>query len=212
MTIKVVLADDHALMRAGLRAMLEAYPDVTVLGEAENGEVLLELAQRLHPHIVLMDLAMPRLNGLDTTDRLSKKLPMCRVIILSMHQDEDYVRQALRSGAAGYLLKDSAPAELELAIKAVARGETYLSPGVSRGVVSDYVNRLRQEAPDGNRLSPRLRQVLVLIAEGKSTKEMAALLGLSVKTVDTHRTLLMKQLDIHDVAGLVRYAMRERLV
>lgn len=212
MTIKVVLADDHALVRAGLKMMLESYPDVTVLGEAENGEVLLDLAERLHPHIVLMDLAMPRLNGLETTARLGKKLPLCRVIILSMHQDEEYVRQALRAGAAGYLLKDSAPAELELAIKAVARGETYLSPGVSRGVVSDYVNRLRQEEPAGNRLSPRLRQVLVLIAEGKSTKEMAALLGLSVKTVDTHRTLLMKQLDIHDVAGLVRYAMRERLV
>jgi DNA-binding NarL/FixJ family response regulator len=131
---------------------------------------------------------------------------------LSMHQDEEYVRQALRHGAVGYMLKDAAPMELDLAIRAVLRGENYLSPAVSRGVVSDYVQRLRDDAPQGVQLTPRQREVLQLVAEGHSTKEIARRLDLSVKTVDTHRTQLMKQLDIHEVAGLVRYAMRMGLI
>jgi len=210
--IKVLLADDHALVRAGLVKLLESMPDIEVLGEASDGLQLLELAHALHPDLVLMDIAMPGLNGLETTARLLKAAPNTKVIILSMHQDEQYVRQALRVGTSGYLLKDSAPNELSLAIHAVARGDTYLSPAISRGVVSDYVTRLRNDDENQIALTPRQREVLQLIAEGKSTKEIAQRLDLSVKTVDTHRTLLMKQLDIHEVAGLVRYAMRAGLI
>jgi DNA-binding NarL/FixJ family response regulator len=206
--IRVLLADDHALVRAGLVKLLEAMPNIDVLGEASDGLQLLELAHTLHPDLVLMDIAMPGLNGLETTARLLKAAPGTKVIILSMHQDEQYVRQALRVGTVGYLLKDSAPTELNLAIHAVMRGDTYLSPAISRGVVSDYVTRLRNDDENQIPLTPRQREVLQLIAEGRSTKEIAQRLDLSVKTVDTHRTLLMKQLDIHEVAGLVRYAMR----
>lgn len=212
MKTTVILADDHALVRAGLRMMLEANPHVSVVGEAEDGLKLLELTRQLQPQLVLVDIAMPRLNGLEAAERIVKDHSHTRVIILSMHQDEEYVRQALKVGASGYLIKDSAPAELGLAIAAVTRGETYLSPAASKGVLSDYVNRLRNEQSPGSTLTPRLRQVLKLIAEGNSTKQIAQHLDLSVKTVETHRTLLMKQLDIHDVAGLVRYAMREGML
>jgi DNA-binding NarL/FixJ family response regulator len=156
---------------------------------------------RCGPNLVLMDIAMPGLNGLETTARLLKAQPDVRVLILSMHQNEEYVRRALRHGAVAYLLKDAAPLELELALTAVMRGETYLSPAVSKGVVNDYVQRLRGDDPSGEALSPRQREVLQLIAEGHSTKEIARRLDLSVKTVETHRSQLMKLLDIHEVAG-----------
>ena len=210
--LRVLLADDHTLVRAGLRKLLESMPEVEVVGEADDGLALLQRAQELQPNLVLMDIAMPGLNGLETTARLTKALPDVRVVILSMHQNEEYVRQALRNGAAAYLLKDAAPLELELALKAVLRGETYLSPAVSRGIVSDYVQRLRADEQPGDALTPRQREVLQLVAEGHSTKEIARRLDLSVKTVDTHRSQLMKQLDIHEVAGLVRYAMRNGLI
>ena len=211
-TIRVLLADDHTLVRAGLRKLLESIPDICVVGEADDGLALLAQAEQLQPHLVLMDIAMPRLNGLESTARLTKSWPHIRVLILSMHQNEEYVRQALRNGACAYLLKDCAPLELELALEAVLRGETYLSPAVSKGVVSDYVQRLRVEEQPGARLTPRQREVLQLIAEGQSTKEIARRLDLSVKTVESHRSGLMKQLDIHEVAGLVRYAMHIGLV
>lgn len=211
-TVRVLLADDHTLVRAGLRKLLESMPDVCVVGEAADGLALLALAEQLQPHLVLMDIAMPGLNGLEATARLAKALPNIRVLILSMHQSEEYVRQALRNGAVAYLLKDCAPLELELAFKAVLRGETYLSPAVSKGVVSDYVQRLRREEQPGVQLTPRQREVLQLIAEGQSTKEIARRLDLAIKTVESHRTQLMKQLDIHEVAGLVRYAMHIGLV
>lgn len=210
--VRVLLADDHTLVRAGLRKLLEATPDYVVVGEAGDGLALLELAQQLQPGLVLMDIAMPGLNGIEATARLVKSWPNIKVLILSMHQNEEYVRQALRQGAVAYLLKDAAPLELELALSAVMRGETYLSPAVSKGVVHDYVQRLRDEEKPTTALSPRQREVLQLIAEGHSTKEIARRLDLSVKTVDTHRSQLMKQLDIHEVAGLVRYAMRAGLV
>ncbi len=210
--VRVLLADDHTLVRAGLRKLLEAMPDVEVVGEADDGLELIALAARLQPNLVLMDIAMPGLNGLEATARVVKAWPATRVVILSMHQNEEYVRQALRHGAAAYLLKDAAPVELDLAIKAVLRGETYLSPAVSRGVMSDYLQRLRGDEPPGTQLTPRQREVLQLIAEGHSTKEIARRLDLSVKTVDTHRGALMKQLDIHEVAGLVRYAVRIGLI
>ena len=210
--VRVLLADDHTLVRAGLRKLLEAMPEVEVVGEASDGLALLALAAQLRPTLVLMDIAMPGLNGLEATARLARQSTDIRVLILSMHQNEEYVRQALRHGAAGYLLKDAAPMELDLAIRAVLRGETYLSPAVSRGVVSDYVQRLRGEEAPGAQLTPRQREVLQLVAEGHSTKEIARRLDLSVKTVDTHRSQLMKLLDIHEVAGLVRYAMRVGLI
>jgi DNA-binding NarL/FixJ family response regulator len=210
--VRVLLADDHMLVRAGLRKLLESIPDIEVVGEAGDGLALLGLAAELRPSLVLMDIAMPGLNGLEATARLSKEWPEIKVLILSMHQTEEYVRMALRHGAAGYLLKDAAPLELELALKALLRGETYLSPAVSKGVLSDYVKRLRDEEPMGTRLTPRQREVLQLVAEGLSSKEIARRLDLSIKTVDTHRGQVMKQLDIHEVAGLVRYAMRIGLV
>lgn len=210
--VRVLLADDHTLVRAGLRKLLEASTDYVVVGEAGDGLALLELAQQLQPGLVLMDIAMPGLNGIEATARLVKSFPNIKVLILSMHQSEEYVRQALRHGAAAYLLKDAAPLELDLALSAVMRGETYLSPAVSKGVVHDYVQRLRDEDQPAAALSPRQREVLQLVAEGHSTKEIARRLDLSVKTVDTHRSQLMKQLDIHEVAGLVRYALRVGLV
>jgi DNA-binding NarL/FixJ family response regulator len=210
--VRVLLADDHTLVRAGLIKLLESIPDITVVGEAGDGLALLKLAEELQPHLVMMDIAMPGLNGIEATARLAKSCPDIRVMILSMHQNEEYVRQALRHGAAGYLLKDAAPMELGQAITTVLRGETYLSPAVSSGVLNDYVQRLRNDEPAANPLTPRQREVLQLIAEGQSTKEIARRLDLSVKTVETHRSQLMKQLDIHEVAGLVRYAMRTGLV
>ena len=210
--LRVLLADDHTLVRAGLRKLLESIPDVEVVGEAADGLALLALAAQVRPGIVLMDIAMPGLNGLEATARLLRDWPEVRVLILSMHQNEEYVREALRHGAAGYLLKDSAPMELDLALKAVLRGETYLSPAVSKGVMSDYIQRLRSAEQPGAQLTPRQREVLQFIAEGLSTKDIARRLDLSVKTVDTHRSQLMKQLDIHEVTGLVRYAMRIGLI
>ncbi len=210
--VRVLLADDHTLVRAGLRKLLESIPDMDVVGEAGDGLELLELTEKLQPQLVLMDIAMPRLNGLETTGRLVKAWPDIRVLILSMHQNGEYVRQALRQGAVAYLLKDAAPLELELAIRAVLKGETYLSPAVSKGVVSDYVHRLRTEEEPADALTPRQREVLQLIATGQSTKEIARKLDLSIKTVETHRTQLMKQLDIHEIAGLVRFAIRAGLV
>lgn len=212
MRVRIVLADDHALVRAGLRKLLESMPDIDVVGEADDGQAVLRLVEQLHPKLVVMDISMPGLNGLDTALRLTQAHPQTRVLILSMHQSEDYVRQALRNGAAGYILKDAAPVELEMALKAVLRGETYLSPAVSKGVVSDYVQRLRSEEIPGAGLTARQREILQLIGEGNTTKDIARRLNISIKTVETHRTQLMKQLDLHDIAGLVRYAIRIGLV
>lgn len=209
---RVLLADDHTLVRAGLRKLLESIPLVEVVGEANDGLAVVEMAEQLKPQLILMDIAMPGLNGLESTARITRTCPDVRVMILSMHQNEEYVRQALRHGAVAYLLKDAAPMELELAIAAVLRGETYLSPAVSRGVVSDYVQRLRSDDVPGAQLTSRQREVLQLVAEGLSSKEVARRLDVAVKTVESHRSQLMKQLDIHEVAGLVRYAMRAGLI
>ncbi len=212
MPVRTLLADDHTLVRAGLRKLLELMPGIEVVGEAEDGLALLALAEQLQPRLVLMDISMPGLNGLEATAQLVKAMPGVRVVILSMHQNEEYVRQALRHGAVGYLLKDAAPLELELAVMAVLRGDNFLSAAVSRGVLSDYVQRLRSDDLPGEQLTPRQREVLQLIAEGHSTKDVARRLDLSVKTVETHRSQLMRQLDIHEVTGLVRYALRTGLI
>jgi DNA-binding NarL/FixJ family response regulator len=210
--LRVVLADDHTLVRAGLRKLLEGIPGLEVVGEADDGLALLALFEQLQPDLVLMDIAMPKLNGLEATIHLLTAWPEARVLVLSMHQNEEYVRQALRHGASGYILKDAAPMELDLAIAAIRRGETYLSPAVTRGVLTDYVKRLRGDEPPGGQLTPRQREVLQHVAGGLSTKEIARRLDISVKTVETHRSQLMKQLDIHEVAGLVRFALREGLI
>jgi DNA-binding NarL/FixJ family response regulator len=212
--IRVVLADDHALVRAGIRALLAGIAGIEVVGEAQNGHDIIELVDKLRPRLVLMDIAMPGLNGLEATARIVKNHPGTAVIILSMHAGEEYALQALKAGASGYLLKDADLAELELGISAVARGETYLSPVVSKHLVADYRRRAAgQDQTDPlERLSSRHREVLQLIAEGNTTKDIAAKLKLSVKTVETHRAQLMDRLDIHDVAGLVRFAIRSGLI
>jgi DNA-binding NarL/FixJ family response regulator len=211
-SIRVLLADDHVLVRAGFRTLLEALPGIQVVAEANDGREALELIAEHQPHVVLMDIAMPGLNGLEAASRISRECPQVRVIILSMHANEEYVLRALRAGAAGYVLKDASPGELEMAVQAAAAGETYLSPGVS-GHVADYVRRTGEPAScTFERLTPRQREVLQLIAEGHTTQSMAHLLGLSVKTVETHRTNLMRALDIHDIAGLVRYAIQQGVI
>lgn len=211
-TLRVLLADDHTLVRAGLRSLLQQMENVEVVAEAEDGRQVLAAVAEHRPDVVLMDISMSGMNGLEATLQLKRDRPEVRVIILSMHATEEYVLQALRAGASGYLLKDSAPLELALALQAVARGESYLSPPVSRQVVESYVQRTGREAQPLAALTPRQREILQLIAEGNSTKEIASRLALSVKTVETHRSQLMERLGIRDVAGLVRYAIRHGLV
>lgn len=210
--IRVVVAEDHALVRAGICSLLEKLPGVEVVGEASDGREALELLKTQAPHVALLDISMPGMNGLEAAARAARRFPATRVILLSMHANEEYVHRALKAGVAGYLLKDSGTAELELAVRAVARGETYLSPAISKQVISDYVRRTGAETTSLETLTPRQREVLQLIAEGHTTKEIAKKLDLGVKTVETHRAALMTRLDIHDVAGLVRYAIRVGLV
>jgi DNA-binding NarL/FixJ family response regulator len=195
-----------------MRALLEKLPDVHVVAEASDGREAVQMVETTHPDVVLMDIAMPGLNGLEATRRLVQACPDIRVLILSMHKSEEYVWQALRAGAVGYLLKDADVAELTLAITAVTRGETYLSPPISKHLIREYVQRVGGEAPVLERLTPRQREILQLIAEGYTTKAIAQRLGLGIKTVETHRVQMMERLDIHDIAGLVRYAIRMGLV
>ncbi len=217
--IRVILADDHALVRAGIHALLASLEGIEVVAEAGDGRQALQLVKVNQPDMVLMDISMPELNGLDAVEKITRDFPHVRVVILSMHANEEYVLQALRAGAAGYLLKDAGITELELAVRAVARGEIYLSPPVSRSVIDDYLRRLDNPAEIGGlppvaeaKLTPRQREVLQLIAEGRTTQEIAKRLNVGVKTVETHRAQLMERLDIHEVAGLVRYAIRIGLV
>jgi DNA-binding NarL/FixJ family response regulator len=211
-TTRVLLADDHALVRAGIRALLEKMTGIEVVAEAGDGREALELIKRQLPHVVLMDIALPGLNGLEALARATKEFRAVKVIILSMHANKEYVLQALRAGACGYLLMDAAVAELELALRAVSCGETYLSPRISKRVIDSYLERLANERPVREELTPRQREIVQLIAEGENTKEIAFLLKVSVKTVEAHRAQLMDRLGIHHVAGLVRYAMRVGLV
>lgn len=210
--LRILLADDHALFRAGLRALLKELPDAQVIAEVGNGSDAVEFTRQHHPDVVVMDISMRGLNGLEATARIKSESPATRVIVLSMHDSEDYVAQALRAGACGYLLKDSAEPELELALSAVARGETYLSPRVSKPVVDAYVRSTGAECSPLGRLTARQREILQLIAEGHSTKAIAGRLRVSIKTVDAHRAQIMERLEIHDVPGLVRYAIRNGLV
>jgi DNA-binding NarL/FixJ family response regulator len=210
--IQILIADDHALVRAGIRALLEKQPEMEVVAEASNGRQALELIRQHQPNVVLMDIAMPELNGLEAVRQLAKELPKTRSIILSMHADEEHVWQALQAGASGYLVKGSSLAELELALKSVARGETYLSPVVSKPVIREYIKRTSGRRQSVESLTPRQREVLQMIAEGRNTKQIGLALGISGKTVESHRTQLMKRLGAKDVASLVRHALRSGIV
>lgn len=209
---RVVLADDHSLVRAGMCKLLESLGTIEVVGEAKDGVALLALLEHLQPDVVLMDITMPVLNGLDATLQVVKKWPKTRVLILSMYENEEYVNLALANGAAGYLLKDAAPAELNTAIQTVLAGRVYLSPAVAQDLIGTHVHILRGDGSGEPTLSSRQREVLTLVVQGQSNKEIARILGLSAKTVETHRSRLMKQLGVHEVTGLVRYAMRMGLL
>jgi two-component system response regulator NreC len=212
MNVRILLADDHKIVRDGLRALLENQPGMSVVAEADNGRATVRLARSLLPDLVIMDIGMPDLNGIDATRQITSELPRVKVIALSMHSDRRFVVQMFRAGASGYLLKDCAFEELTRAVQAVLKNQTYLSPAVAGPVMEDYIHQL-STAPGGDYsvLSPREREVLQLLAEGKSTKEAAALLCVSVKTIETHRQQIMNKLDIHSIAELIKYAIREGL-
>lgn len=208
----MLLADDHKLFRAGIRALLLTLGDIEVVAEASDGHEALRLATERHPDVVLMDIMMPNLNGLDAAARMARACPRTRVVMLSMNVDEDSVLKTLRAGAVGYLVKTADPAELGLAIRAAARGERFLSSAVSQHIVAACLGRVDREATSLERLTPRQREVLQLVAEGHTTKEIANALDISVKTAEAYRGELMKALDIHDIASLTRYAIRSGLV
>jgi DNA-binding NarL/FixJ family response regulator len=210
--VRVLLADDHKLVRAGFRAMLNNLNNVEVVAETGDGREALELIQKHRPDVAFVDITMPSLTGLEVAKRAAKEAPNVRIIIVSMHTAEEYVGRAVRAGVAGYVLKNADPIELELAIRAAVKGEIYLSPAVSKSLIDDYSRRLAEEKTLEDRLTTRQREVLQLIAEGQSTKDIASRLNVSIKTVETHRKQLMERLDIHDVAGLVRYAIRAGII
>lgn len=207
-----MIAEDHTLVREGIRSLLAKLSDIEVVGEAIDGLDAVRLCKQHFPDVVLMDIAMPGLNGLDATTRIATVSPATRVLFLSMHANEEYMQQALQMGAAGYLLKGADLKELEFAMRSVGRGERYLTPAVAKYMVDGYRNRGRHGANQLTQLTSRQREILQLIAEGHSTKDIAGRLDLSIKTVETHRAQVMKRLQIHDVAGLVRFAIRKGLV
>lgn len=209
-TIRILLADDHDLVRAGIRSLVQSVEGIEVVAEAGDGREALRLVKTHQPDVVVMDIAMPGLNGLDATARIVKAFPKAAVIILSMHATREYVLEALQAGASGYVLKNAAVDELETAIRTVARGGKYLTPSVSGQIVAGVTGA--PETSPAAALTQRQREILQLIAEGRSTREIGDLLHISVKTVETHRAQLMDRLGIYDVAGLVRYAIRAGLV
>ena len=210
--LRMMIVEDHALVRAGMRALLQKIGGIDVVADVGDGWEAVKAVQTDDPDLVLMDIAMPGLNGLDATARIVRESPNTRVILLSMYANEEYLRQALQVGASGYLLKGADLAELELAIRTVGRGETYLTPAVAKYAVEAYRNKSGEPSSPLARLSGRQREILQLIAEGCTTKDIAQRLNLSVKTVETHRAQLMERLEIHDVPGLVRLAIRVGLV
>lgn len=211
MTVRILIADDHQILREGLSSLLSDQPDMEVVGEAENGLDAMAKVQELRPEVVILDILMPRLNGIEATRHLTSEPPGAKVIALSMHSDRRLVAGMLDAGASAYLLKDSAFEELATAVRTVASGQTYLSSGIAGVVVDDYRRRRRAAGGSMSRITPREREVLQLIAEGHSTKRIAAILRLSPKTVETHRKNIMERLDIHSVAELTKYAVREGL-
>jgi DNA-binding NarL/FixJ family response regulator len=210
--IRILLADDHALFRAGVRSLLRGVPGFKVVAEAGDGREALRLVAKRRPDVVLMDITMPGLNGLDAAARVAADFPDIGIVVVSMHADQAFVRRAFQVGARGYLLKHAGRPELELAIRTVARGDTYLSRAIAKSVTSDYVERARQATSPEEQLTARQREILQLIAEGYTSKAIAERLRVSVKTVEAHRGRLMDRLAIRDVAGLVRWAIRNHLV
>jgi two-component system, NarL family, response regulator NreC len=212
--IRVLLADDHQLMRSGVRLMLERQADLEVVGEASDGRGAVALAKTLKPDVVVMDIGMPSLNGIEAAHQMTEERPELAVMILSMHADESYVLRALRAGARGYLLKDSAEADLTRAVHVVAGGKSFFSPAVSKLLLDDYVRKLKRSGTDDpyDLLTPREREVLQLVAEGKSNKDIANLLNLSVYTVESHRSNLMEKLHLNGLPELILFAVRRGII
>jgi DNA-binding NarL/FixJ family response regulator len=211
--MRILLADDHTLVRAGIRSLVLEIPGVSIVAEADDGRAAVALAKQHRPDLAILDISMKELNGIEATLQIANECPDTRVLILSMHATEDFVRRALRAGAAGYLVKDSAPLELRMAIEAIMRGEVFVTSRVSRHLVSGLADGSgNAHASPVEGLTARQREILQLIAEGKSTKEIAFALGVSVKTVETHRAAIMERLDIHDIAGLTLFAVRHNLI
>ncbi len=211
--IRVLIAEDHTIVRQGLCALLRSEPDIEVVGEASDGSEAVEMAERLNPDIILMDIGMRTLNGLDATRKIKKTLPHIRILVLTMYDNEEWIFQILKAGATGYLIKDSAMTDLISAIRAVYRGDSYLSPSISRKVIDDYIRRAEggEKTSAADLLSGREREILQLIAEGNSIPKVASLLCISKKTVEAHKNHIMEKLGIHDKVGLIKYAIRKGL-
>lgn len=211
---RILLADDHKLMRSGLKALIEQQPDLTVVGEADDGRQAVALAASLKPDLLVMDIGMPNLNGIEAARQITQANPGTAIVILSMHSDESYVLRALKAGAKGYLLKDSAESDLIRAVHAVAGGKSFFSPAVSKVLLDDYVRKLQRSGAEDayDLLTPREREILQLIAEGKSNKDVANLLNLSVYTVETHRSNIMEKLNLRGIPELILYAVRKGII
>lgn len=211
---KILLADDHAVVRKGLRFILEQEPDLVVAGEAADGREAVRCARELAPHVVVMDIAMPQLNGIDATAQIVRQNPAVNVLILSMHNDEAYLLRALEAGARGFLLKDTAEEDLVRAVRVAAQGKPFFSPAIAQALLEDYMRSLQQRNRQDSYslLTDREKEVLQLLAEGRSNKDVANLLNLSVYTVETHRTRIMQKLDLHNTAALVLYAVRKKII
>lgn len=214
--IKILIADDHALVRTGIATLLQSYPEFVVVGEATDGNEAVEMTGKVQPDVVLVDLAMPKMNGIEATRQIRERYPNTKVLVLTMHENDEYIYQILKSGAGGYVLKDSSREELSSAIRAVARGEKFFSSRVSEIMVESFVKRREQLPVELSSadipLTKREKEILSLVAEGLTNQQIADKLFISPRTVDTHRTNIMQKLDLHDVASLVRYAMKHGLV
>jgi two-component system, NarL family, response regulator NreC len=212
--VRVLLADDHTLIRAGLRMVIEAQPDLTVVGEADNGRDAAAMAQALKPGVAVLDIGMPSLNGIEAARQIGETSPDTRIVMLSMHSDEGYVLRALKAGARAYLLKDSAEADLARAIRAAAAGKSFFSPAVGKVLLEDYMRKLQRTGAEDSYelLTPREREILQLVAEGQSSKEIATLLNLSVYTVETHRARVMQKLNLRGIPELILYAVRKGVI
>jgi RNA polymerase sigma factor (sigma-70 family) len=212
--VRIFLADDHTVIRAGIRLVLERQPDLHVVGEASDGRETVNAIERLHPDVVVMDISMPSLNGIEATRQILANGVAVSIVVLSMHADEEYVLRALKAGARGYLLKESAEADLIAAVRAVVSGKSFFSPAVSRLLVEDYVRQLQDRDIEDSYelLTTREREILQLVAEGKSNKDIANLLNLSVYTVETHRSNIMEKLNLHGVPELILYAVRKGVI
>lgn len=211
--IRILLADDHTLLRNGIRALLKDQPDMVVVGEAEDGREAVQMVDKLSPNVVLMDISMPSLNGLEATRQIKREHPEVNVLVLTMYDQEEYFRQVLEVGASGYIIKRAAVSELVAAIRAVYKGEAVLSPSITRLLLEDYMRKeVSHSISETDTLTPREREVLQLIAEGKTSREIAEILNLSIKTVQSHRTSLMQKLDLHDRGDLIKYAIQKKII